>query len=179
MFKMSELKGIVEIITSWWSNFNVDWRGRRFLNKSEILSAVSICFLVFLMITTFMVKLGNSTPVTMEEMCYHEAGNQKIDGKIYVVLSVLWRMEKRNLTAEQVISQPYQYSFFEDGKSDKTPDVETLKKCVVAIVIARLTKLKGVAPKVTHYHADYCNPFPFWANELEFIAKIGQHLFYK
>ena len=71
-----------------------------------------------------------------------------------------------------------QFSWFCDGRSDKTHDLDSWRKAQeIAYRIIELRNYRGISEGATHYHATYVSPR--WANELDQVGRIGAHVFYR
>jgi spore germination cell wall hydrolase CwlJ-like protein len=73
-----------------------------------------------------------------------------------------------------VVWQPYQFSWTRDKLSDELTD-RVAAQLAYDIAWEALTTVR--VSEATHYHATYTTPY--WAPKLEFLEKIGNHLFYK
>jgi len=71
-----------------------------------------------------------------------------------------------------------QFSFTCDGESDRPRDLHAWRKAqyLASLVTMGILRERLIAENVTHYHADYVEPF--WASSLYRVAKIGRHIFY-
>lgn len=71
-----------------------------------------------------------------------------------------------------------QFSFTCDGESDRPRDLPAWRKAqyLASLVTMGIVRERLIAENVTHYHADYVEPF--WASSLYRVAKIGRHIFY-
>ena len=76
-----------------------------------------------------------------------------------------------------VVYDNKQFSWYWDGKADVPREEEPWLQAqlVASAVIAGSghAELKGV----THYHAIYVQPY--WLDEMEFVAQIDDHIFYR
>ena len=131
----------------------------------------------------------------MAQNIYFESANQSFAGRLAVAHVVINRMEdlqfpntvcgviyqaktKINWKGNEVpIRNQCQFSWYCDGLSDDPVDSKTWIK---ALYIADLV-LTGQYPDITEgslwYHADYI--LPYWADELEYVTQIEDHIFYK
>jgi len=126
---------------------------------------------------------------------YHEAANQSFAGQVAVSNVVMNRVDdlqfpnticevvyqakmKENWKGNLVpIKHQCQFSWFCDGKPDEPVDSITWVKSIrVADAV-----LNGDYPDITEgslwYHADFV--YPYWADDLERVTTIDNHLFYK
>ena len=137
---------------------------------------------------------------TMDRYCmaqniYFESANQSFAGRLAVANVVMNRVEdlqfpnspcdviyqaktRINWKGNEVpIRNQCQFSWYCDGLSDEPVDSATWIK---SLYIADLV-LTGVYKDITEgslwYHADYI--YPYWADELEYVTQIEDHIFYK
>lgn len=131
----------------------------------------------------------------MAQNIYFESANQSFAGRLAVAHVVINRMDdlqfpntvcgviyqaktRVNWKGNEVpIRNQCQFSWYCDGLSDEPVDSKTWIK---ALYIADLV-LTGQYPDITEgalwYHADYI--YPYWADELEYVTQIEDHIFYK
>jgi spore germination cell wall hydrolase CwlJ-like protein len=111
---------------------------------------------------------------------YFEAGNQSLLGKLAVGLVVMNRVKSQRYpnTVCGVVRQRKQFSWVDDSKSNNPIKDRAWRESL------RLSEevLSGKADflgfeNVTHYHANYVNPR--WSKEMQEVAKIDQHIFYR
>lgn len=110
----------------------------------------------------------------------HEAANQPEFGQIGVGHVILNRAILRNLTIKGVVYQKKQFSCY---NSNKQPPIEDYE----AFIIAQMAFQKAIDERLygynffgaDHYHATYMDPYPSWITDMEVVAQIGQHIFYK
>jgi len=109
---------------------------------------------------------------------YFEAQNQSIAGQVAVAQVTMNRVVSPDYpdTVCGVVNQHKQFSWYWDGKSDVPQHEEAWQR---AQMVAKgvlggsgHNDLKGVM----HYHALYVKPY--WAKEMQMVAKIGEHIFY-
>lgn len=139
-------------------------------------------------------------PADQDKVClakniYFEAANQSFAGKLAVSHVVINRVMDTQFpdTICDVVYQAYtkinwkgnevpirnkcQFSWYCDGLSDEPVDSKTWAK---SLIIADMV-LTGAQPDITEgalwYHADYI--LPYWADELEYVTTIDEHIFYK
>tara|TARA_B100001939_G_scaffold333123_1_gene332779 strand:+ start:408 stop:923 length:516 start_codon:yes stop_codon:yes gene_type:complete len=143
---------------------------------------------------------GSAEEETMDRYCmaqniYFESANQSFAGRLAVanvvmnrvddlqfpnkVCDVIYQAKTRiNWKGNEVpIRNQCQFSWYCDGLSDEPVDSATWIK---SLYIADLV-LTGVYKDITEgslwYHADYI--YPYWADELEYVTQIEDHIFYK
>jgi len=143
---------------------------------------------------------GSADEETLDRYCmaqniYFESANQSFAGRLAVanvvmnrvddlqfpnkVCDVIYQAKTRiNWKGNEVpIRNQCQFSWYCDGLSDEPVDSATWIK---SLYIADLV-LTGVYKDITEgslwYHADYI--YPYWADELEYVTQIEDHIFYK
>lgn len=120
---------------------------------------------------------------------YHEARGQPLEGQVAVAHVTLNRARHTGLTPCQVVIQPKQFSWVNDGKMyydgkswkvDPSLWPRNKKAWDEAKLVARAVML-NVVKDPTHgalyYHAEKVHPK--WAKKMQFVTKIGSHLFYR
>lgn len=126
---------------------------------------------------------------------YFESGNQSFAGKLAVADVVMNRVEDEqfpNSVCEVIyqaktfvnwkgntmpIRNQCQFSWYCDGKSDEPKDSVTwLESIRVADLILR-GDFEDITEGSLWYHADYV--YPNWADNLEKVVVIDNHIFYK
>ena len=126
---------------------------------------------------------------------YFESANQSFAGKLAVAHVVINRMEDlqfpntvcgvvyqaktyTNWKGNEVpIRNQCQFSWYCDGKSDEPVDSKTWIKSLYIADLALTGEYKDITEGALWYHADYI--LPYWADELEFVTQIDDHIFYK
>lgn len=117
----------------------------------------------------------------MAQNIYFESANQSALGKLAVGLVVMNRVKDTRYpdTICEVVRQDSQFSWVNDNRSNVPKKDDAAWKESV-----RITEdvLNGRADflkfdEVTHYHADYVNPY--WSGSMEEVATIDQHIFYR
>lgn len=126
---------------------------------------------------------------------YFESANQSFAGKLAVAHVVINRMEDLQFPNtvcgvvyqaktytnwkgnEAPIRNQCQFSWYCDGKSDEPVDSKTWIKSLYIADLALTGEYKDITEGALWYHADYI--LPYWADELEFVTQIDDHIFYK
>ena len=124
---------------------------------------------------------------------YHEARDQPFIGQVAVAQVVMNRVadDRYPDTACEVVMQGptyswrpdfpvrhrCQFSWYCDGKSDKTPDTEAYEKALMIAHGVYYGNLDDFVEGATHYHATYV--LPEWAETKTLVVQIGQHIFYR
>ena len=131
----------------------------------------------------------------MAQNIYFESANQSFAGKLAVghvvinrvrdaqfpddICGVIYQAKtKVNWLGNEVpIRNQCQFSWYCDGKSDEPVDSATwLKSLYIADLILEIG-YSDITEGSLYYHADYI--LPYWADELEHVVTIDNHLFYK
>lgn len=112
---------------------------------------------------------------------YFESQGESLEGKIAVNQVVMQRMVDRNMSAEQVIRERFQFSWLWDDVRDIIKDTDAFLECFVAIEIAK--KRRELGDNFGHanlYHAASMKKYPPWASspKVKKIAQIDGHIFY-
>jgi len=120
---------------------------------------------------------------------YHEARGEPLSGKIMVAVITINRVEDKIRfpnTIHDVVTQPSQFSWYWDGKSDQPKDPKAYKECLAVSRLVydiwkdgSLHKIIGQLDldSVKWYHNE--EVLPRWAHYYQFVTKIGKHLIYK
>ena len=116
---------------------------------------------------------------------YHEAKNQSYSGMLAVgqvtinrVQSDYWPDTICDVVYEGA-HKPYkcQFSWTCDKKQDYVSVTSKEWQKAMSAAYAVLSKSVDVVEDATHFHADYVKPY--WADKLELVTKIDNHIFYK
>ena len=124
---------------------------------------------------------------------YHEARDQPFIGQVAVAQVVMNRVHDDRYpddVCEVVMQGPTyswkpdfpvrhrcQFSWYCDGKSDKTPDQTAWKQALVIAQGVHTGNLDDFVEGATHYHATYV--LPEWAETKYKTVQIGEHVFYR
>ena len=150
---------------------------------------------LLLLPSTLKASDANMDRFCLAQNIYFESANQSFAGQIAVSHVVINRVKsdlfpnsiceviyqtklKENWLGNMVpIRNQCQFSWYCDGKSDDPVDSVTwLNSIKVAGMV-----LSGEYPDITEgalwYHADFVKPY--WANQLNLVTTIDNHLFYK
>lgn len=121
---------------------------------------------------------------------YHEARSESLAGQYAVADVVLNRVESRDypnticgvvyqakMWEGHPIRDKCQFSWYCDGKSDTPQETDAwYRSLMIAVNIVHQGKFRGLTEGATHYHTNYVNPR--WNKSMDFIGRIGDHLFY-
>ena len=124
---------------------------------------------------------------------YHEARDQPFIGQVAVAQVVMNRVHDDRYpdnVCEVVMQGPTyswkpdfpvrhrcQFSWYCDGKSDKTPDSTAWEKALLISYGVYHGNLDDFVEGATHYHASYV--LPEWAETKTKVVQIGEHIFYR
>ena len=75
------------------------------------------------------------------------------------------------------IKNQCQFSWYCDGLSDEPVDSVTWVKSLRIADLVLTGEYKDITEGALWYHADYI--YPYWADELEYVTQIQDHIFYK
>ncbi len=137
---------------------------------------------------------------TMDRYCmaqniYFESANQSFAGRLAVANVVMNRVEdlqfpnspcdviyqaktRINWKGNEVpIRNQCQFSWYCDGLSDEPVDSATWIKSLYIADLVLTGAYKDITEGSLWYHADYI--YPYWADELEYVTQIEDHIFYK
>ncbi len=111
---------------------------------------------------------------------YFEACGEPFEGKVMVGHSIMNRVERRDASVQDIVRQPWQYSWMNPGAARaKLNDFDALAECMKAAYQCLAERIDGKNGfGVDHYFGDYISP-PKWASKMTFIRKIGKHLFFR
>ena len=118
---------------------------------------------------------------------YWEARSEPVRGKIAVAEVILNRVESSHYPDDicSVVKQQSrgicQFSFYCDGKSDKPRNHRAYQRSMylAELMIEEGDYITVLGKGVTHYHADYVDPYWCRSPKMNRVAKIGKHLFYE
>ena len=138
----------------------------------------------------------NGDRFCLAQNIYFEAGNQPFIGRFAVANVTLNRvndLQFPNTVCEVVYqSASYrkswtgkiipkrgmcQFSWYCDGKSDEPKDSVTWIESIRIADMALQSSNFDVTEGALWYHADYIHPY--WADHLEYVVQIENHIFYK
>lgn len=114
---------------------------------------------------------------------YHEARNQEEQGQLAVALVTVNRVLNPRWSDSVcgVVWQEWQFSWTNDGKSDKVRNFEKWEEAytIANRVLDAVTdgaKMVDITGNAYYYHANYVKPK--WAPLKQFTVAIQDHLFY-
>ena len=111
---------------------------------------------------------------------YHEARGEPEEGQIAVAQVVLNRAEQRGISVKEVILQPHQFSWVDDGNVDDIKNHNSFVGCMLSVMKCLDERMSGsTLQRANLYHADYVRPGWSHSSKVKFIKLVGRHLFYK
>jgi spore germination cell wall hydrolase CwlJ-like protein len=163
-------------------------------------AAIIIVFVLAGLAVTQAVKASdeNGERFCMAQNIYFESGNQPFSGKLAVANVTLNRVSDHQfpdtichvvyqskeykeswLTGEMIpVRGQCQFSWFCDGRSDEPRDSVTwLESIRIADLVLGSEQYLDITDGALWYHADYI--YPYWADHLERLVVIENHIFYK
>ena len=138
---------------------------------------------------------GSDERYCMAQNIYFESANQSFAGKLAVghvvinrvrdeqfpnnVCDVIYQAKTRiNWKGNEVpIRNQCQFSWYCDGKSDEPVDSKTWMTSLYIADLLLEVGYRDITEGALYYHADYIHPY--WADVLEHVVTIDNHLFYK
>ena len=155
----------------------------------------SVVTLLLILITTAVRGYASPQNSSQDLHClalniYHEARSESLAGQYAVADVVLNRVESRDypnticgvvyqakMWEGHPIRDKCQFSWYCDGKSDTPQETDAwYRSLMIAVNIVHQNKFRGLTEGATHYHTNYVNPR--WNKSMDFIGRIGDHLFY-
>lgn len=106
---------------------------------------------------------------------YHEARSEPQIGQIAVAHVTLNRAKKEDLSIEEVVRQPHQFSWTLHRESYIPEDPQAFLQCMESVVIA--LKNDDFTRGSTQFHLSSVNPD--WASQYTFVKQYGSHKFYR
>jgi len=107
---------------------------------------------------------------------YFEARGEDIDGQIMVAEVIMNRINDTRWpdNACDVVAQPHQFSFYDDGRSNIPRDMEAYTTAVLIAQEASMGEHLGTG--ALYYH--HITAQPAWRHRLQFVGIVGSHIFY-
>lgn len=116
----------------------------------------------------------------LREAGYYEARNQSDKGVAAVMHVILNRVNHKAWASsvEGVLSAPHQFSYRFDG-SMKKGFAEKEQRDRIAVIAMKVVEGEIPSPVglAVFYHSTQV--FPSWRNRVQYVGRIGSHLFYK
>jgi len=116
---------------------------------------------------------------------YFEARSEPIQGQIAIAEVTLNRVASSKYPNDvcSVVLQENkdgcQFSWWCDGKSDHPREHNSLRtsKALAELMLKEGRYITVIGDDATHYHNN--DVYPYWADDLDRIRRIGKHIFYK
>lgn len=106
---------------------------------------------------------------------YHEGRSEPVIGQVAIAHVTLNRAFEKHLSVEEVVKQPYQFSWTFQKDSYLPDDIDAFVKCLRSVIIA--LQSPDFTNGATYYHLDSIKPA--WASDLTYVNQYGSHKFYK
>lgn len=106
---------------------------------------------------------------------YHEARSEPQIGQVAIVHVTLNRALEQHLPIQEIVRQPYQFSWTFQKQSYLPEDPDAFLRSLRSVLIALQTP--DFTAGATHYHLDSITPD--WVSDYTYIAQFGSHKFYK
>ncbi len=174
----------------------MDWKDMKLFDKVLFGLIAFVFILAFTFVGKAMGSDENGYRFCLAQNIYFEAGNQPFSGKLAVanvtinrtldtqfpnnICGVVYQSKRWYTsfkTGEQVpVKGLCQFSWFCDGKPDEVLDSTTWLESIRVADLA-LDSGMDITDGALYYHADYIHPY--WADHLERLVTIENHIFYK
>lgn len=135
-----------------------------------------------------MLMLAETALMCLLTAVYYEARSEPLEGQVAVAQVIMTRVESDDYpdTVCEVVQEGgdsrrhrCQFSYYCDGKDEVMRDMRAKDR---ATRVAESVLYGGVRDAdlmgVTHYHADYANPYWRRKDNMIPIASVGRHFFY-
>lgn len=106
---------------------------------------------------------------------YHEARSEPQIGQVAVAQVTLNRVDRLNLSIQEVVRQPYQFSWTFQKESYIPENPQAFFQCMHSVIVA--LRSPDFTSGATFYHLDSIEPF--WAAKMIYVDQFGAHKFYK
>jgi N-acetylmuramoyl-L-alanine amidase len=106
---------------------------------------------------------------------YHEARSEPQLGQIAIAHVTLNRAKKENLSIEDVVLQPHQFSWTLEKNSFFPKEPKAFLQCMESAMIA--LRDNDITKGATQFHQTGITPD--WVSEYTFVEQIGSHKFYR
>jgi spore germination cell wall hydrolase CwlJ-like protein len=107
---------------------------------------------------------------------YHEARGESLDAQLLVAEVTINRAQEDNKTLCEVVWEDSQFSWTNDGKSDKPKDLEAYAQSVILANQALTDPASLLGSGANHYHE--ASILPKWAKHMTRLGQYGNHIFY-
>lgn len=151
---------------------------------------VSLLVLLLLTIPSTATAEPNNEVEWLAMNLYHEARGESTEGQTAVAIATINRIESNWFpsTMEGVITQPGQYSWYWDGKSDKPKKSEVYENChhLASVLIGmwrnnhdKYREMVGQKGLEGVYWYHNTKVIPYWAYEYKYVHLVDNHKFYR
>jgi len=112
---------------------------------------------------------------------FYEARGESLEGKIAVGHVILNRSRERGLTVEEIVKEPYQFSWYKPGIEHKIPQAADgeVSECFEAVTMLWSEIMDGKNLKGANHYFNPSKVNPSWAKSMLHITTIGNHKFFK
>ena len=110
---------------------------------------------------------------------YHEARGETVAGQIAVSHVVVNRCLKHGVTVKDVILKPWQFSWHNHNSYPPIEEYEALQKSLEVAEMVLDERLSGKDMRGADHYFNPKKVLPEWASKMKFIARVGDHDFYR
>jgi N-acetylmuramoyl-L-alanine amidase len=107
---------------------------------------------------------------------YHESRGESIDAQMLVAEVTINRAQEENKTVCEVVWEEDQFSWTNDGKSDRPKDLDAYAQSVILANQALTDPSSLLGSGANHYHE--ASVHPSWAKHMTRLGQYGKHIFY-
>lgn len=114
------------------------------------------------------------------EAAYYEARGEDDRGVVSVMYTILNRVAHKAWpdSVQGVVYKPKHFSYLTDGSVQRgMKDREQVERLSVLAYDVLHGLIESPIGDVTHYHSVNVNPY--WVKDVEYVAHVGGHVFYK
>ena len=146
-----------------------------------------ITLAISLLATTHSISVAELSCMT--QAIYFEARGEKYDGQVAVGNVIFNRVNSSSFPDTvcevvhqgrkyrgQMVKHKCQFSYYCDGRPERIRNKDAFLTAAKAATAA-MTEVVIVLQDATHYHTVDVNPD--WGKRLEYLGRVGQHVFYK
>ena len=108
---------------------------------------------------------------------FHEARGEPEAGQIAVAQVIMNRVEERGLSVEEIVKQPYQFSWVQDKPAVKFSEYHVLAKCFRSAYKCLEARMNGDVLKGANHYYNPHKVSPQWADRMSIVKEIGNHVF--
>lgn len=123
---------------------------------------------------------NNNDCTVLREAAYHESRGECDMGVVSVMHTILNRVQHRSWpdTVYGVVHKYKHFSYLTDGSVYRgMKDNEQVERLSVLAYDVLHGLIDSPLGDVTHYHTVSSNPY--WRHDVEYVAHVGNHIFYK